>query len=61
MLTNVNSMFIAVPKLYTLMVFDEWHDGILVDFIVNEKSWKSTWPQPSSLNIIKTYAKQLDA
>jgi hypothetical protein len=30
-------MFFAIPKLYTLMVFDKWQNGIIVDFIVIEK------------------------
>jgi hypothetical protein len=38
--TNVGIMFFTIPFV-TLMVFDEWQNGILVAFIVIGKSFKS--------------------
>jgi hypothetical protein len=47
--------------LYTLVVFDEWKNGIPIAFIVIGKSQKNDLDPILNSNIIKTYAKQLDA
>ncbi len=47
--------------LYTLMVFDEWQNWIPIAFIVIGKSQENDLDPVLNLNIIKTYAKQLNA
>jgi hypothetical protein len=43
------------------MVFDEWQNWIPIAFIVIGKSQENDLDPVLNLNIIKTYAKQLNA